>query len=47
MKSTVKQTINGQVYILLEDTKLNKKIFEDIGLSAGIEYGGNFSELFK
>lgn len=47
MKSTVKETINGQVYMLLEDTKLNKKIFEDVGLSAGIEYGGNFSELFK
>lgn len=47
MKSTVKETINGQVYMLLEDTKLNKKIFEDVGLSAGIEYGGKFSELFK
>lgn len=47
MKSTVKETINGQVYMLLEDTKLNKKIFEDIGLSAGIEYGGDFHKLFK
>lgn len=47
MTSTVKETINGQVYILLEDTKTNKKIFEDIGLSTGVEYGGNFSSLFK
>lgn len=47
MTSTVKETINGQVYILLEDTKINKKIFEDIGLSTGVEYGGNFSSLFK
>lgn len=47
MTSTVKETINGQVYMLLEDTKLNKKIFEDIGLSTGVEYGGNFFEFFK
>ena len=47
MNSTTKETINGEVYMLLEDTKLNKKIFEDIGLSAGVEYGGNFCELFK
>ena len=47
MTSTVKETINGKVYMLLEDTKENKKIFEDIGLSAGIEYGGDFLKLFK
>ncbi|WP_434797543.1 tocopherol cyclase family protein [Terrisporobacter vanillatitrophus] len=47
MTSTVKETINGQVYILLEDTKINKKIFEGMGLSAGVEYGGNFSSFFK
>lgn len=47
MTSTVKETIKGQVYMLLEDTKTNKKIFEDIGLSTGIEYGGNFFEFFN
>ena len=47
MTSTVKETINGQVYMLLEDTKTNKKIFEDIGLSTGIEYGGDFFKLFN
>lgn len=47
MTSTVKETINAQVYMLLEDTKTNKKIFEDIGLSTGVEYGGNFFELFN
>lgn len=47
MTSTVKETINGRVHMILEDTKLNKKIFEDIGLSAGIEYGGNFLEFFE
>lgn len=47
MNSTIKETINGKVYMILEDTKLNKKIFEDIGVSARVEYGGNFSELFK
>ena len=40
--STVKENLNGQVHILLEDTKLNKIIFEDIGISTGIEYGGDF-----
>lgn len=47
MKSSVKETINGQVYMLLEDTKINKKIFEDIGLSTGIEYGGDFFNNFN
>ena len=47
MTSTVKETINGQIYMLLEYTKENKIIFEDIGLSAGIEYGGDFLNLFK
>lgn len=44
---TVKETINAQVHMILEDTRENKKIFEDIGLSAGIEYGGDFLKLFK
>ena len=30
--------------MLLEDIKHNSKIFEDVGLSTGIEYGG---DLFK
>ena len=47
MKSSVKETINGQVYMLLKDTKINKKIFEDIGLSTGIEYGGDFFNNFN
>ncbi|WP_455539937.1 tocopherol cyclase family protein [Terrisporobacter sp.] len=42
MTSSVKENLNGQVYMLLEDTKLNKIIFEDIGTSTGIEYGGDF-----
>ena len=32
MSPFVKETLDGEVYILLEDTKNNKKIFEDIGL---------------
>ncbi len=47
MTSTVKETISGQVYMLLEDTKANKKIFEDIGLSTGIEYGGDFFKFYN
>ena len=47
MTSTVKETINGQVYMLLEDTKADTKIFEDIGISTGIEYGGDFFKLFN
>ena len=41
MVSTIKENLNGKVYMLLEDIKLNKIIFEDTGTSAGIEYGGN------
>lgn len=47
MSSFVRETLNGRVYILLEDTKNNKKIFEDIGISTGIEYGGEFLNTFK
>lgn len=44
---SVKETICAQVHMILENTKDNKVIFEDIGLSAGIEYGGDFLKLFK
>ena len=44
MTSFVKETLNGQVYMLLEDTDSNKIIFNDIGTCTGIEYGG---DLFK
>ena len=47
MSSFVRETLNGKVYVLLEDTKNNKKIFEDIGLSTGVEYGGEFLNTFK
>ena len=47
MTSNIKESINAQVYMLLEDTKSKKKIFEDIGLSAGVDYEGNYLELFK
>ena len=33
--------------MLLEDTSLNKVIFEDTGFSAGIEYGGDFEKFFN
>ena len=33
--------------MLLEDTYLNKVIFEDTGFSAGIEYGGDFKKFFN
>ena len=33
--------------MLLEDTYLNKVIFEDTGFSAGIEYGGDFEKFFN
>lgn len=47
MSPFVKETLSGQVYMLLEDTQNNKKIFEDIGSSAGIEYGGDFLNAIK
>ena len=47
MIASVKETISGKVYMLLEDTYLNKVIFEDTGFSAGIEYGGDFKKFFN
>ena len=47
MTASVKETISGKVYMLLEDTYLNKVIFEDTGFSAGIEYGGDFEKFFN
>ncbi len=46
MTSTVKETLKGSVHVILEDTKLNKILFEDTGFSCGIEYGGSFEQLF-
>lgn len=47
MSPAVKETLNGQVYMLLEDIKSNKKIYEDIGLSTGVEYGGTLMKDFS
>ena len=43
----VKETLNGKLHIVLEDTKKNIKLFEDYGLSTGIEYGGNLLNNIK
>ncbi len=47
MTASVNETISGKVYMLLEDTYLNKVIFEDTGFSSGIEYGGDFEKFFN
>ena len=47
MTASVKETISGKVYMLLEDTYLNKVIFEDTGFGVGIEYGGDFKKFFN
>ena len=47
MTSFVKETLNGQVYMLLEDTDSNKIIFNDIGTCTGVEYGGDLFNHFN
>ncbi len=41
MVPLVKETLNATVDVLLEDTKSNSIIFEGLGLSTGVEYGGD------
>lgn len=43
----VKETLNGKLHMILEDTKKNKKLFEDIGFNTGIEYGGDLLNNLK
>lgn len=42
----VRETLNGRVYMLLEDTKTNSIIFEGTGKSTGVEYGGEMINIF-
>lgn len=42
MMPLVKETLDGDVYMKLEDTSQNKVIFEDYGIKTGVEFGGNF-----
>ena len=47
MSPMVKETLSGSLYLLLEDTKKHIILYEDIGKSTGIEYGGNLINKLK
>lgn len=42
----VRETLHGKVHMVLEDTKTNSIIFEGIGKSTGVEYGGEMINIF-
>ncbi len=46
MVPLVEETLCGSVFVKLEDTKNNTVIYEGIGKSTGVEYGGDMMNIF-
>ncbi|MGM9973110.1 MAG: tocopherol cyclase family protein [Clostridiaceae bacterium] len=46
MKPDVLESVVSKIKITLKEKNTGKVIAEDIGINAGIEYGGNYKELF-
>ncbi len=46
MQPFVKESITSKLHLVLRSLPEKKVVLEDTGIFAGIEYGGNFEELF-
>lgn len=46
MRPFVRETLTAKVHIILEERGSNRIIFQGTGINAGIEYGGEYKELF-
>ncbi|MFQ3340979.1 MAG: tocopherol cyclase [Flavobacteriaceae bacterium] len=47
MNGRIEESLNAKIHTVLLDKKTNKILFDDIGLSAGIEVAGNYQLLLK
>ncbi len=47
MQPSVRESITSKIKVTIKYKKTNKLLVEDIGYIAGIEYGGNYQELFN